>query len=209
MRQFIIGCGTALLISGTVWAQANLPAPPAPDAPPPPVQAAPQTVYATTDANIRAGAGKDYNVIGRLSAGQPVQIAGAVPGNPDWLQVASGGFVAQSVTSPTPVPVVHHTHHHSASSDPQPVGDNFPVGSCQPYSRVINIAGQAPQQVNGTACKGPDGAWKIQGNGPVAGVAVPPPPPVVVQGPPVYAAPPPVYAQPVPVYPQPVYPVYR
>ena len=147
-----------------------------------------QVLYAVKTVNIRAGAGRQYNAIGKVPAGQGVAVVGQVPGG--WYQLASGGFVSASVLSPTPVVVVHHPHPHPLVVPP-PSQAYFPVGACEPYNRVVNIGGQ-PNQINGTACKQPDGTWRISNYGvptPASGVVVQPAP---IVGPPpvVYAAPP-------------------
>ena len=138
-----------------------------------------QTLYAVRDINIRSGAGTQYSVIGKVPAGHAVQVTGGVPGNPHWVQLATGGFTAASLLSPTPV-VIEHRHHHDVYAQP-PVID-YPVGSCEPYTRAVTVGGQ-PQQVNGTACKQPDGTWKIVTNNAAQ--------PVIVQQPPVVVQPPP------------------
>ena len=150
-----------------------------------------QTMYPVKSANIRAGAGTTYNVIGKVPQGQPVAVLGPVPGNPGWFQLASGGYVSASVLSPTPVAIV--PVHRRPIDVPPPSQNYYPVGACEPYSRVVNIGGQ-PSQINGTACKQPDGTWRISNYGvpvPVEQPAPPPPPPVVYAPPPVvYGAPP-------------------
>ncbi len=178
--------------------QAQVPLTPAPvQAPLPPGQlqnSPPQAMYPLRTANIRAGAGTGYTVIGKVAVGQPVQVVGELPNG--WFQLASGGYVSASVLSPTPLAAP--VHHHRPLVVPPPSTAYYPVGACEPYSRVVNIGGQ-PSQINGTACKQPDGTWRIENYGvPVPVIAPAPPavagpPPVVVVPPPVVYGPPIVY----------------
>ena len=152
-----------------------------------PAPSAAQTLYSVRDVNVRSGPATSYPVIGHVPPGRAVQITGGVPGNPHWVALTTGGFVSASVLSPTPVIVRHHHYYDPAYVPAPPV--NYPVGSCQPYTRSIEVGG-VPQQVNGTACKQPDGTWKIVTNNAATPVIVQQPP-VVVQQPVVPALPPP------------------
>ncbi len=197
MRRHLLTLASALVLSAALPAVAQEPLPwqtaPAPVVAPAPAQVVPaqvpvQIAYAVRTANIHAGPGVHYGVIGKVEAGTQLQVAGLSPVDPHWMQLTTGGFVSVSLLSPTPV-VVHHHHAEVVATEPPPV--NYPVGTCQPYAKVVNIAGQPPQQINGTACKQPDGTWKIVNYGVPQPVA--PPATVVVQQPVV------------PVYPGPVY----
>jgi hypothetical protein len=156
-------------------------------------------MYATKTVNIRGGAGTNYNAIGKVPAGQPVQIAG--PAVNGYYPLTAGGYVDAGMLSPNPVTVVIKRVPAQTAAAPTyeektPL-PQYRAGDCAPYSRVINITGQAPQVVSGMACLQVDGTWRIvNGNG--VGMQVPPPPPVAATGPqgePVYQTEP---GQPVP-----------
>ncbi len=138
-------------------------------------QAPAQTMYATSAVNIRSGAGTNYNAIGRVPAGQPVQIAGPAVGG--FYPLTTGGYVDANLLSANQVKIVHIVKQ-APAPDPayaqKPVAPGFKPGDCAPYSRVINIAGQAPQEVRGTACLQVDGTWRIV-NGNAPGMQVPAP----------------------------------
>ncbi len=210
MRRLLLAASAiALLGTSAAWAQEQpiAPGPPIPGAPVtsaqepvtapgpaglPPGAAQAPTMYAAKSANIRAGAGKAYSVIGKLHVNDAVQIVGPVPGNPSWYQLASGGFVSATTLSPTPVAIVRRAPV-VVQNVPPPSAAYYPVGACEPYSRVVNIGGN-PHQLDGTACKQPDGTWRIQNYGVPTPVVAPAPvyvaPAPLVYGPP---PPPPVY----------------
>jgi hypothetical protein len=188
MRKFLVVAGLLALIGPQVaYAQTPVTSAvepvPGQAAAPPAGTPAPTTMYAAKSANIRAGAGKGYNVIGKVTVNTALQVVGEAPGG--WLQLATGGFISAKVVSPTPVAVVAHP---KIVTVPAPEG-TYPVGACEPYSRVVNIGGQ-PNQINGTACKQPDGTWRIVNYG------VPTP---VPEQAPVYVAPAPLVYGPPPV----------
>ena len=134
-----------------------------------------QTMYATSSVNIRGGAGTNYNAIGKVPAGQPVQIAG--PAVDGFYPLTTGGYVDANLLSANPVKIVHivkEVHTAEPGYAQKPVAAGFRPGDCAPYERVINIAGQSPQQVRGTACLQVDGTWRIV-NGNAPGMQVPAP----------------------------------
>jgi hypothetical protein len=79
---------------------------------------------------------------------------------------------------------------------PQPA---FQAGGkiCREFQQTVTIAGR-PQQAFGTACRQPDGSWKLQPASAPSAAAAPPPPSTVSPAPTVVYPPPPtvVYAYP-------------
>jgi hypothetical protein len=90
---------------------------------------------------------------------------------------------------------------------PQPAFQTSDGKICREFQQTVTIAGK-PQQAYGTACRQPDGSWKLQ---PAPQVAAAPPPSVVTPQPQVvYPAPAPVvygypYYPPGYYYPRPYY----
>jgi hypothetical protein len=64
------------------------------------------TMYAPSTVNIRAGAGKNYPIIGKVIAGHAVQVVLAPPSTHAWYQLTTGGFVSARLLAPAvPAPV--------------------------------------------------------------------------------------------------------
>ena len=197
MRKLLLAVSLLALAAPAVNAQTSAIEPvPVPTG----AQQQPANMYAIKSANIRAGAGTGYNVIGKTKINDQLQIAGFVPpqpgkNGPGWYQLATGGFVSAKIVSPTPVTVVAHR---APMVVPAPAGQ-YPVGACEPYSRVVKIGGE-PNQITGTACKNPDGTWSI------VDYSVPTPVPAPA---PVYVAPAPLVYGPPPVVVVREHPYYR
>ena len=80
---------------------------------------------------------------------------------------------------------------------PQPAFQTSAGQICREFQQTVTIAGR-PQQAYGTACRQPDGSWKLQpapSSAAPAPVASPAPAPTVV-----YAPPPPAVVYPYPAY---------
>ena len=108
MRPIVLTIGTALLLGSALpaLAQAPLPWQNQPPAVQEPIRTSVPaiTMYAIKSANIRDGAGPHAPVIGKVAAGQAIQVVPVVGGR--WYQLTSGGFVGASLLSPQPVVVV-------------------------------------------------------------------------------------------------------
>lgn len=132
--------------------------PPAGPAPGAPDQANRQTLVATTDLRIRDEPRETARTVGRLLAGQSVDVLGPAP-DPAWYRLAQGGyasagFLKQAGAAGPPRPA--SSGQHVAA----PTG-KYQVGDCATYRMPANLGGGRHEMVEGTACLQADGRWRI------------------------------------------------
>ena len=143
---------------------ASLPQP-APEQPLPPQQIGPppegaqgQMLVATTDLRVRAEPRPDARAIGRLLAGQSVEVLGPAS-DPAWYRLAPGGYAASAFLRPA-----------GAAGPPRPAAGGesaigprgkYKVGDCTTYRTNADLGNGRHDTVEGVACLQPDGRWRI------------------------------------------------
>ncbi|MDG2531160.1 SH3 domain-containing protein [Caulobacter endophyticus] len=94
-------------------------------------------------ANLRAGPSTSESVVGKLTAGERVEVLGGVPGS-NWLLVGRGGYGTGYV-----------------SSSLLTAGGYGPEPSCRTIAASISTRGQRPTTERYNACKDGRGEWQL------------------------------------------------
>ncbi|MBI1684761.1 SH3 domain-containing protein [Caulobacter hibisci] len=98
---------------------------------------------ARSTANLRSGPSTSGAVVGKLSAGERVEILGAVP-NSNWLLVGRNGYGTGYV-----------------SASLLTAGNYGPAPSCRTIAAQIATSGQRPTTERYSACKDGRGEWQL------------------------------------------------
>lgn len=123
---------------------------------------------AARNANLRAGPGTGYKVVGGLAKGERLSALGAV-GKGDWILVALDGEVVGYVYAPlvAPDPKARAELREAGSGAEPRSGKNLVVEtltvstSCRTMDYTVRTAQGDPTQDAFQACKASDGAWEI------------------------------------------------
>jgi hypothetical protein len=114
-------------------------------------------LVATTDLRVRAEPRAGARAIGRLLAGQSVDVLGPAD-DPAWYRLAGGGYAASSFLKSA-----------GAAGPPRPTARDervgppgkYKVGDCTTYRTQADIGHGQHDTIEGTACLQPDGRWRI------------------------------------------------
>jgi surface antigen len=129
---------------------------------------------ATSSANVRGGPGTDYRVVGRLDAGQTVEVIGRVDGKP-WMLIgqngAAAGFVSEALLRPVPEAAPAErasalreraTRQEEARSRGEVVEQVVPASArCRTIEQEIVLADGRTLTETTRACLGPNG-WQVE-----------------------------------------------
>lgn len=115
--------------------------------------------------NVRAGPGTRYHVIDQVRTRELVTVIGKVQGR-DWYQVRVGARIGY-VYAPLLEPAYYvENPYGEAGASPGSIYGSREGAPCREYTTTVIVGGQE-QSAYGTACRQPDGSWKISSSEPL------------------------------------------
>lgn len=126
----------------------------------PPMELIGEAYAPSVTTNVRSGPGTAYRVVGQLPRGEPTHVVGRVEGAPWYLVSQNGtgiGFVSASLLQPTSAkPLMKAVDEKDVERQTVEVTE-----TCKSAVQNVTLRDGMTHSEEITACKQPDGSWKI------------------------------------------------